>query len=360
MRFLTYCLTVCVRLYSNYGLDDEYTYLAYVEYLIVHPKAQRIPNYQTLVSMAASEVAADDLVPVVANAVGHIDGCDYERIHFVCRLLQAQRQDDERLPLHIMLLDMLRTLEVGVDGASGALKPGSGRQSTRLSFHQLVADPWSVLTPLLRPDNISTFLSLGVPLNLTDNDFYATLTRKTITAMVKQQQPALDTPQHDKTNDVGDSDRTAHKQALITVQDIIPMLWAMNSSQLLVSTLDWVYDTVPNDLSQPLASLSSAHPESADADQLVACRRWLQDLHQAVPNTGQRGEGGIDGEWVDAWVDGLTRLLTHVDCDGVCVGVASWWDQAGLLCPGDAWVVAAVPRLQTLASVRTVLAYTRT
>lgn len=201
----------------------------YIEYLLVHPSAAADVNYQSKVTVAATQAPVGPLRHVLSNTVPRIRATDYERIHFVYTLLrQLDPPDDMQLRQQLSALEVLQSftaLEVThnvqtVDGAASvagrsrrgppgsvapARSPGGAAsvhrgaatvapsadgggvdevESKRLPFHDVLSDPWAVLTPQLTPESVPTLLGLCGPLRLSTDDFYVHLVKRMTLAML--------------------------------------------------------------------------------------------------------------------------------------------------------------------------------
>ena len=101
-------------------------------------------------------------------------------------------RDDQYVKSAIVALDIVKNFTSSNDSNMNLLNTNletalffeNGLKSSRLPFHCLMEDPWTVLVPELNENTINRLIPLCHPLNLSKDKFYATVLQNLVDKLV--------------------------------------------------------------------------------------------------------------------------------------------------------------------------------
>ncbi|KAE9348139.1 hypothetical protein PF008_g7485 [Phytophthora fragariae] len=192
----------------HYQIDDNFPSLVYAETLLLEASATTNLEYQDKIVGVLEDIHEQHLIKLLLKSIPKVSGQDYDRLLFIFRLLLENtsyrgRNEVERR------IDVLRNLkafaalqgkgkgnptenhdqEVAVDSEASCKSTismqGGKASGTRISFHDLIADPSEVLAQLVTKENFSALIGLAEPLRLEPDELQMLLLKNMITTNLR-------------------------------------------------------------------------------------------------------------------------------------------------------------------------------
>ncbi|GMF51520.1 unnamed protein product [Phytophthora fragariaefolia] len=190
----------------HYKIDDGFPSLVYAETLLLEESATTNLEYQDKIVGVIGDIHEQHLVRMLLKSISKVSGQDYDRLLFIFRLLLEYTSYPEREEIE-RRIEVLRNLKAFVafhstapvntgenHGEDGAMKGNASCDSveqdgqsteTKVSFHDLIADPSDVLAGLVTKDNFSALIGLVEPLRLEPDELQMLLLKNMITTNLR-------------------------------------------------------------------------------------------------------------------------------------------------------------------------------
>ncbi|KAG1697307.1 hypothetical protein DVH05_016590 [Phytophthora capsici] len=162
----------------HYQIEDSFPSLVYTEALLLGD----FPDYQDKIAGVIDEIHEQHLTKLLLKSVAKTSGQDYDRLLFIFRLLLENTSYREREEVE-------RRMEVLRDLKAFSLQfsvSKNGENTDKISFHELLADPRTVLAQVVSKENFSALMGLVDPLRL-EPDELQILLLKNMTSDLKHE-----------------------------------------------------------------------------------------------------------------------------------------------------------------------------